>query len=165
MPSRQHTLRQIVTLGIKYAPIAYQGVRHGRGPVQQFTERQVSRRSAKTMAMEHAAHLVDGSVLPVYDGDKRVWVVFSGDLPVGTHPVVSTPMENLLQHFDLGKRVRPQAARRRRPGTSGTPGTTREATGWPQTAPEEHMRPRTADTGEAPADAPDDPASSADRRP
>ncbi|WP_312720604.1 hypothetical protein [Mobilicoccus sp.] len=112
--ARQSSVRTLVTFGVKYAPLAYEGLRRGRGPATAFAERQVSRRAARGIAMEHAAHLVDGSVLPVYDGDLRVWVVFSGDRPVGTHPVVTTPVEDLLAHYDLAKRLRPAHVRRRR---------------------------------------------------
>lgn len=132
MSPSQGSIRKLVSLGVKYAPLAYEGFKRGRGPAQQFAERQVSRRSARTIAMEHAAHLVQGSVLPVYDGDQRVWVVFSGDVPVGTHPVVATPMNELLVHYDLGKRLTPPKPndrglrRRRKPGDSpaddGRPG-------------------------------------------
>lgn len=121
--SRQSSVRSLVSFGVKYAPLAYEGLKHGRGPAKAFAEKQVSRRTARTIAMEHAAHLVDGSVLPVYDGDQRVWVVFSGDTPVGTHPIVTTPIADLLTHYDLGKRLRADAgrgplARRRRTGSN-----------------------------------------------
>lgn len=124
--SRQSSLRSLVSFGVKYAPLAYEGLKHGRGPAQAYAEKQVSRRNARTIAMEHAAHLVEGSVLPVYDGDQRVWVVFSGDTPVGTHPVVTTPITDLLTHYDLGKRLRPEhgrgpLGRRRRAGSPEGP--------------------------------------------
>ncbi|MDO5629189.1 MAG: hypothetical protein Q4G43_12795 [Mobilicoccus sp.] len=134
MPSRQRAIRQLVSLGVKYGPLAYQGLKHGKAPVQQFADRQVSKRNARGMAMEHAAHLLDGSVLPVYYGDLRVWVVFSGDVPVGTHPVVSTPMADLLEHYDLSKRLRPsEPSKRRRRTSTSSPSST--ATGWPQDRP------------------------------
>lgn len=114
MTSRQRALSQLIQLGVKYGPLAYEGLKHGRQPVARFAERQVTRRGARQMAVEHARHLVDGSVLPVYDGDRRVWIVFSGDRPVGSHPVVDTPLETLLEHYDLDKRVRPGARRERR---------------------------------------------------
>lgn len=131
MTSRQRAIRQLLSLGVKYAPLAYEGLRRGRVPAQQFAERQVSRRNARSIALEHAAHLVDGSVLPVYDGDQRVWVVFSGDRPVGTHPVVSTPLAELLAHYDLGKRVTPPAPTRGRRGRSGRADAPGGATGSP----------------------------------
>lgn len=116
MSPKKPRIRQLVGLGIKYGPVAYQGIKRGRAPAQEIAQRQMARRNARSIALEHAAHLVDGSVLPVYDGDQRVWVVFSGDEPVGTHPVVKTPLEQLLAHYDLGKRTRPEqvkALRRR----------------------------------------------------
>lgn len=131
MASRDRTLRQLVELGVKYGPVAYEGLRRGRGPAQDFAQRQVSRRTARSIALEHAAHLVNGSILPVYDGDQRVWIVFSGDQPVGTHPVVSTPAEELLRHYDLDKRISApgKGARRRGRKASNTGEST--GTGWP----------------------------------
>ncbi|GAB48973.1 hypothetical protein [Mobilicoccus pelagius] len=112
--SRESSVRALVSFGVKYAPLAYEGLRRGKGPAKEFADRQVSRRTARSIAFEHAAHLVDGSVLPVYDGDVRVWVVFSGDRPVGTHPVVNTPVAELLAHYDLDKRMRPHETTGRR---------------------------------------------------
>lgn len=110
MPARPRPtdLRKLLDLGIKYGPLAYEGVRRGKQPAQEMAQRHVARRNARSIALEHASHLVDGSILPVYDGDLRVWVVFSGDHPVATHPVVRTPTEQLLQHYDLAKRQRPE---------------------------------------------------------
>ena len=117
MASRDKTLKQLVDLGIKYGPIAYQGLRAGADPAQDVARRKMAHRTARSIAVEHAEHLVRGSVLPVFDGDLRVWVVFSGDQPVATHPTVRTPMETLLAHYDLGKRMTPEQARAaRRPG-------------------------------------------------
>lgn len=110
MPRRSAVFSQILRYSVRYAPLAYEGIQRTRGPAREFAQRQVSRRNARVIAFEHAAHLVDGSVLPVYDGDTRVWVVFSGDEVVGTHPVVRTSVEALLAHYDLGKRVRPGQA-------------------------------------------------------
>ncbi len=114
MPSRSRLLSHLVRYGVRYAPLAYEGIKRTRGPVQEAAQAGLSRRSARTMAMEHAAHLVDGSVLPVYDGDTQVWVVFSGSQVVGTHPVVRTPVADLLTFYDLDKRIRPSAQAPRR---------------------------------------------------
>ena len=104
-------LPRLVSIGLKYGPIAFEGVRRGKGPAQDFARRQVSHRSARTMAIEHAEHLVDGTVLPTFHGDTRVWVVFSGDEPVATHPVVRVPTATLLRHVDLATRMTPEQAR------------------------------------------------------
>jgi hypothetical protein len=58
-------------------------------------------------ARSHAASVVEGSVLRVFHGEEQVWVVFSGDAPVATHPPVDVPLPTLLQHADLTQRRRP----------------------------------------------------------
>lgn len=110
MANRNALIRQLVRLGITYGPIAYQGLLKNKGAVQEFSRRQMHQRNHRAMAFEHAAQLIDGSVLPVFDGDTRVYVVFSGPTPVATHPVVRTPMEKLLTHYDLSRRLRPDQA-------------------------------------------------------
>lgn len=110
MANRNALIRQLVRLGITYGPIAYQGLLKNKGTVQELTRRQMHQRNHKAMAFEHASQLIDGSVLPVFDGDTRVYVVFSGSAPVATHPVVRTPMDRLLAHYDLSRRLRPDQA-------------------------------------------------------
>lgn len=105
----------LLGLGVKYGPAAYRLAREGQGPAQHLAQRRLAGRRARRLAFEHAAHLIDGSVLPVFDGDLRVWVVFSGDEIVGSHPVVRTPTEKLLVHYDLSKRQRPRDAAQVRP--------------------------------------------------
>ena len=118
MANRNALIRQLVRLGITYGPIAYQGLLKNKGAVQEFSRRQMHQRNHRAMAFEHAAQLIDGSVLPVFDGDTRVYVVFSGPTPVATHPVVRTPMDKLLTHYDLSRRLRQDQA-----GAAGeTPG-------------------------------------------
>lgn len=118
MPRRSQVIAQVLRYSLRYAPLIYEGYRRTRRPSAVVAETRVSRRTARTIAFEHAAHLVDGSVLPVYDGDLRVWVVFSGDQVVGTHPVVNTPISELLPYYDLGKRVRPTTASQAAPPTA-----------------------------------------------
>lgn len=105
----KQTIGAVLRFGVKYAPVAYAGLR-GRGGTRGSGSpwsNQPRTDDARSMAFEHAAHLVDGSVLPVFHGDARVWVVFSGELPVASHPVVRTPLPLLLEHYDLAKRQRP----------------------------------------------------------
>lgn len=109
MPLTKQTIGAVLRFGVKYVPVAYAGLRGrggGRGPGFPWST-DSGAEGARSMAFEHAAHLVDGSVLPVFHGDARVWVVFSGDVPVASHPVVRTPLPLLLEHYDLTKRQRP----------------------------------------------------------
>lgn len=106
MANRNALIRQLVRLGITYGPIAYQGLLKNKGAVQEFSRRQMHQRNHRAMAFEHAESLIDGSVLPVFDGDTRVYVVFSGSAPIATHPVVRTPMDKLIMHYDMSRRMR-----------------------------------------------------------
>lgn len=110
MPVPRRAVTALVRWGVRYAPIAYAGWRGlplasagragraGRGDPD----------DARSCAIEHAEHLIDGSLLPVFHGDTKIWVVFSADEPVGSHPVVRVPLPTLLEYYDLTKRVSPQ---------------------------------------------------------
>ncbi len=119
LANRNALIRALVRLGITYGPIAYQGLLKNKGTVQEFTRRQMQQRDHRSMAFEHAGQLIDGSVLPIFEGDTRVYVVFSGAVPVATHPVVRTPMDKLLAHYDLSLRLRPDQALATGPATPG----------------------------------------------
>ncbi|WP_374928585.1 hypothetical protein [Kytococcus sedentarius] len=73
--------------------------------------------AAKRRATHHARTVVDGSMLQTFLLSRPVWVVFSGDTPVGTHPHVDTPFSELLRHADMDARIRP-----RKPGQASRPG-------------------------------------------
>jgi len=100
-------MRTAVRLGVKYGPVAYQAVKHGKGPARDLAERMMTRSSTRRRARAHAASVLDGSVLRVFSGEDQVWVVFSGDEPVATHPPVEVPLPTLLHLADLSLRERP----------------------------------------------------------
>ncbi|WP_050346682.1 hypothetical protein [Arsenicicoccus sp. oral taxon 190] len=106
-------VNNLVKLGVKYGPLVYEAVKHGKEPARQLAEREVARANSRRRALEHAHHLVDGSVLTVFDGDQRLFVVFNGDNPVASHPASSKPLASLIEGYDLDKRVRPARDRRR----------------------------------------------------
>jgi hypothetical protein len=104
--SRTAAMRTAVRLSVKYGPVAYQAVKHGREPARELAEKVLARSSMRRRALAHAASVVEGSVLRVFHGEEQVWVVFSGDDPVATHPPVDVPLPALLQHADLTQRRR-----------------------------------------------------------
>jgi hypothetical protein len=106
--SRAAALRTAVRFGVKYGPVAYQAVKHGKGPARDIAERMMTRSSTRRRARAHAASVLDGSVLRVFSGEDQVWVVFSGDEPVATHPPVEVPLPTLLHLADLSRRERPR---------------------------------------------------------
>ncbi|WP_409484865.1 hypothetical protein [Arsenicicoccus dermatophilus] len=96
----------LVALGMKYGPTVYEAVKKGQEPARRVAEREVDRAAMRRRALEHAHHLVDGSVLTVFDGDQRLFVVFNGDRPIASHPSTTKSLEVLIQGYDLDKRVR-----------------------------------------------------------
>ena len=107
MPSKAKALTDLVNLGGKYGPVAYEAIKHGNEPAREFAQKQLARLTARKQALTHAEGLMDGSTMPVWEGDIQVWVVFNGDEPVASHPTVATPLTQLFQGHDRGKRTRP----------------------------------------------------------
>lgn len=96
-----------VKLGVRYGPLAYEALRRGRRPATEMTRAAYRRGNARRQAMVHAQNVIDGSVMPTFLGDQQVWVVFSKDEPVGSHPTVKVPLAELLTHADLSRRIYP----------------------------------------------------------
>ena len=107
MPGKAKALSTVVKLGVRYGPVAYEAIRHGKEPAKEFAAKQLSKLTARKQALAHAEGLTDGSVMPVWEGDLQVWVVFNGDEPVASHPRAATPLAQLVQGYDLAKRIRP----------------------------------------------------------
>lgn len=87
--------------------------------------------AARRRANAHARSVVEGTLLQTFHHSRPVWVVFSGDTPVGTHPHVDVSYTELLRHVDLAQRVRPRNAGPgpRPAGSAGTPGPAAGQTG------------------------------------
>ena len=107
MAGKARALSSVVKLGVKYGPVAYEAIKHGKEPAKEFAQKQLSKLTARKQALAHAEGLMDGSTMPVWEGDQQVWVVFNGDEPIATHPNVTTPLAQLIQGYDLAKRIRP----------------------------------------------------------
>lgn len=107
MPGKAKALTNVVKLGVKYGPAAYEAIKHGKEPAKEFAQKQLGKLTARKQALAHAEGLMDGSAMPVWEGDQQVWVVFNGDEPIATHPNVTTPLGQLIQGYDLGRRIRP----------------------------------------------------------
>ncbi len=115
MPGKAKALTTVVRLGVKYGPVAYEAIKHGKEPAKEFAQKQLARLTARKQALAHAVGLMDGSVMPVWDGDVQVWVVFNGSEPIASHPGVATPLTQLIQGYDLTKRIRPTIDLRPKP--------------------------------------------------
>jgi hypothetical protein len=115
MPGKAKALSAVVKLGVRYGPVAYEAIKHGKEPAKEFAAKQLSKLTARKQALAHAEGLTDGSAMPVWQGDLQVWVVFNGDEPIASHPTVPTPLAQLVQGYDLTKRIRPTDDQRPRP--------------------------------------------------
>ena len=116
-----------VKLGVKYGPVLYEVARQGKEPATAAASKFISKKGARKRSLEHAATLLDGSVLQVFHAGAPVYVVFSGEEMVASHPVLDVPLQTLVQRADLSKRIRPgdvtRKGRRRRPDVANR---------WPQ---------------------------------
>ena len=116
MAGKAQSFTKVVKLGVKYGPLAYEAIKHGKEPATEFAQRQLSRLNARKQALAHAEGLTDGSAMPVFKDDQQVWVVFNADEPVASHPTVDTPLPLLIQGYDLTKRLRPTVDQRPKTG-------------------------------------------------
>ena len=114
MAGKARALTTVAKLGVKYGPVAYEAIKHGKGPAQEFAQKQLGRFNARRQALTHAGGLMDGSTMPVWEGDQQVWVVFNGDEPIASHPTVTMPLAQLIQGYDLAQRIRPKIDQRRK---------------------------------------------------
>jgi hypothetical protein len=116
MAGTSKSVATVVKLGVKYGPVAYEAIKHGKEPAREFAQRQLAKLNARKQALAHAEGLTDGSAMPVWRDDQQVWVVFNGGEPIASHPTVDTPLPLLIQGYDLGKRIRPTIDQRPRTG-------------------------------------------------
>jgi hypothetical protein len=114
MAGKARPLTTVVKLAVKYDPVAYEAIKHGKEPAKEFAQKQMNKLAARKQALTHAEGLMDGSTMPVWEGDIQVWVVFNGDEAIASHPTVTTPLVQLIQGYDLAKRIRPTIDQRRK---------------------------------------------------
>lgn len=115
--------KTVFRYGMKYGPLVFEAVKHGREPAQRAVRESLARQACRRRAHRHAATLLDGSVLQVFRDGEPIWIAFSGETPVAAYPAVDVPLATLLEYADLSRREPPKAAgrpglpaRRRRPG-------------------------------------------------
>lgn len=99
--------KAVVRYSLKYGPLVFEAVKHGREPAERAVRRAIARQAERKHAFEHAKTLVDGSVLRTYHEGEPVWVVFSRDVPVTAYPTGAAEIATLLEHADLEQRIRP----------------------------------------------------------
>jgi hypothetical protein len=112
MPGKGRAVGNLVKWGVKYGPHVVVLAQQAKEPAMAAAQKALDRQKARRRAVEHAATLRDGTVLKTFDprADHAdpVWVVFTGDDPVASHPATTTPLPELVAHSDLTTRLRPQ---------------------------------------------------------
>lgn len=109
--------KKTATYGAKYGPHAVVVWNIAGEHVQAAARSKASEIAERRKAFQEADSVVDGSVLRVVDHGTVRFVVFSGDEPVSAYPEPDKPLEELIAHADLAKRVTP-AQRRARSASS-----------------------------------------------
>ena len=106
--------RKAVELAIKHGPkakVAWDVA--GKNAAEQVRIQRV-RSVNKKRAFEKARTLAEGSVLRQLHGEQVVWVVFAGDEPVTSYPIIETDLAGLVAHADLTQRDTPEEYDRKR---------------------------------------------------
>lgn len=126
----------VYTAAQKYGPQVVEQLRNQREPAEKFVQDKVAKGNQRKKALQHAATVVNGSVLHVFHRNTAHWIVFTADEPIAVHPPTSVGYDELLQHADLSKRVLPgQRPRVPAPGFKRKPGSsTRRAGTKPATS-------------------------------
>lgn len=97
----------------RYGPTVVEQMKSQREPAEKLLRERRERSNPRRTAINHAATVVEGTLLRGFHQGREFWVVFSGEDPVGVYPYTNVPYEVLLDHADLGRRVPPEQARRR----------------------------------------------------
>lgn len=108
----------LLKYGVRYGPLVANVIKSQREPAKEMANKQFARANHRRHALEHAHHLIDGSVMTVFDGDQRLYVVFNGDTPIASHPASRKPLAQLVQGYDLAKRIRADDAAAARTGVT-----------------------------------------------
>jgi hypothetical protein len=106
------TAAQAGKLAVKYGPQAKIAWDKGGKQGAAAARKRALSLNARRRALRHSAGLVDGSVLKVAPEGKTVYVVFTGERPVAAYPSQDLPFAALIEHADLGKRIRPEKPRK-----------------------------------------------------
>jgi hypothetical protein len=101
---------------LKYAPHAQEAWKHAGKPAKEAASKALDDRRNLRNALAHAETLDGGTILRAFDpaSKAKVWVVFSGEVPVAAHPKPSVSLEQLLAGADLTKRRTPECFRQER---------------------------------------------------
>ena len=95
-----------VKLGAKYGPQVWVATKALQPVAKEAAERVMTAQRARNAAAAHAKTLVQGSILKAFDGDRVIWVVFTGDEAIASHPALDEDtMTRILLRADLNTRI------------------------------------------------------------
>lgn len=100
--------------GAKYGPHAVVVWNIAGDHVQAAARAKAAEIAERRKAFQEADSVVDGSVLRVVDHGTVTFVVFSGEEPVASYPDSTKPLDELIAHADLARRMTPAQRRERR---------------------------------------------------
>jgi len=89
----------------KYGPQAKIAWDNGGKKAAVAATRRARSLTARRRALAQAATVKDGTLLKVAPEGRTMYVVFAGEQPIAVHPPTDLPMEVVLAHADLSKRV------------------------------------------------------------
>ncbi len=99
--------------GAKYGPHARVAWQAFGKQAQAAARAKVDELALRRRAFDQADATVGGSVLRLVHEGKPVYVVFSEEHPIDSHPPVGRPLADLVRTADLGKRQTPAELRER----------------------------------------------------
>ena len=97
-----------VKYGVKYGPHLVVAAKTLKEPATAYAQKVVATQRARKTALAEAGTLKAGSVLKVFQHGEPVWVVYSGEEPIASHPVVEATLAQLVERADLSQRFVPE---------------------------------------------------------
>ena len=97
-----------VKYGVKYGPHIVVAAKALKEPATAYAQKKLAETKARRAAFAEASTLQGGTVLRVFHEGEPVWVVYSGEEPVSSHPAVEATLAQLVERADLSLRVVPE---------------------------------------------------------
>ena len=97
-----------VKYGVKYGPHVIVAAKALKEPATAYAQKKLAEQKARKAAFAEAGTLQAGTVLRVFHEGQPVWVVYSGEEPITSHPPVEVTLAKLVERADLSLRVVPE---------------------------------------------------------
>jgi hypothetical protein len=106
-PVSKNVVKLGVKYGVKYGPQAKIAWDVAGKQVQSAAKTHADNVASRRKAFAEAETVVDGSVLRLAREGRPVWVVYSGEQPHSSYPLVPVELSVLVSRADLSKRQTP----------------------------------------------------------